>query len=146
MTGSALVSTEYGNEWQSLGVGMCLSLPLPSSPFFIALRNTLVSHSSSPFLHRLEEHPCFSLFLSFPSSLPGIPCFSSLLFPFLHHLKEHLCFHSVSFSLIILKIAWNRIKLLEIRSDGFFGGIGSLLSYPKQQEWEYHLHHDHKPG
>jgi hypothetical protein len=125
MTGSALVSTECGNEWQSPGVGMCLSLPL---------------------LHHLEEHSFSSLFLSFSSSLSGTPCFSPLLFPFLHHLKEHLCFQSVSFSFIILKIAWNRIKLLEIRSDGFFGGIGSLLSYPKQQEWDCRLHHDHEPG
>lgn len=76
--------------------------------------------SSLSLLHHLEEHPCFSLFLSFSSSLSGTPCFSPLPFPFLHHLKEHLCFHLVSFSLIILKIAWNRIKLLEIRSDGLF--------------------------
>jgi hypothetical protein len=28
----------------------------------------------------------------------------------------------------------------------FFGGIGSFLSYPKQQEWDCLLHHAHEPG
>jgi hypothetical protein len=28
----------------------------------------------------------------------------------------------------------------------FLGGVGSLLSYPKQQEWDCLLHHAHEPG